>query len=55
MFSTISTGPADREPDLQAAQCRYRCGEPEDALDWGFSGVMVRGSGMAWDLRRAQP
>lgn len=27
----------------------------EDALDWGFSGVMVRGSGMAWDLRRAQP
>lgn len=28
---------------------------PQDALDWGFSGVMVRGSGMAWDLRRAQP
>ena len=28
---------------------------PEDALAWGFSGVMVRGSGMAWDLRRAQP
>ncbi|MCC6304021.1 MAG: NADH-quinone oxidoreductase subunit D [Rhodobacteraceae bacterium] len=27
----------------------------EDALNWGFSGVMVRGSGMAWDLRRAQP
>ena len=27
----------------------------QDALDWGFSGVMVRGSGMAWDLRRAQP
>jgi NADH-quinone oxidoreductase subunit D len=27
----------------------------EDALKWGFSGVMVRGSGMAWDLRRAQP
>ncbi len=24
-------------------------------LDWGFSGVMVRGSGHAWDLRRAQP
>ncbi|TRD21500.1 NADH-quinone oxidoreductase subunit D [Palleronia caenipelagi] len=23
--------------------------------DWGFSGVMVRGSGFAWDLRRAQP
>ena len=27
----------------------------EEALDWGFSGIMVRGSGMAWDLRRAQP
>ena len=27
----------------------------QDALDWGMSGVMVRGSGMAWDLRRAQP
>jgi NADH-quinone oxidoreductase subunit D len=26
-----------------------------DALAWGFSGVMVRGSGLAWDLRRAQP
>ncbi|MDX2234939.1 MAG: NADH-quinone oxidoreductase subunit D [Hyphomonadaceae bacterium] len=28
---------------------------PEEATAWGFSGVMVRGSGMAWDLRRAQP
>ena len=27
----------------------------EDILNFGFSGVMVRGSGMAWDLRRAQP
>ncbi|MGB3810922.1 MAG: NADH-quinone oxidoreductase subunit D [Parvibaculum sp.] len=27
----------------------------QDALDWGFSGVMARGSGMAWDLRRSQP
>jgi NADH-quinone oxidoreductase subunit D len=26
----------------------------KEALDWGFSGVMVRGSGMAWDLRRSQ-
>ncbi|MFN4355598.1 NADH-quinone oxidoreductase subunit D [Parvibaculum sp.] len=26
-----------------------------EALEWGFSGVMVRGSGMAWDLRRSQP
>ena len=27
----------------------------EDILNWGYSGVMVRGSGFAWDLRRAQP
>ncbi|GHA10508.1 NADH-quinone oxidoreductase subunit D [Devosia pacifica] len=27
----------------------------EDAWSWGFSGVMVRGSGAAWDLRKSQP
>ncbi|MBL9064415.1 NADH-quinone oxidoreductase subunit D [Tabrizicola sp.] len=27
----------------------------KDIQDWGYSGVMVRGSGLAWDLRRAQP
>ena len=27
----------------------------EDIQNYGFSGVMVRGSGLAWDLRRAQP
>ena len=27
----------------------------QDAYDWGFSGVMVRGSGIPWDLRRNQP
>ncbi|WP_425062609.1 NADH-quinone oxidoreductase subunit D [Pyruvatibacter mobilis] len=27
----------------------------EDVFNWGFTGVMVRGSGMAWDLRRSQP
>ena len=27
----------------------------QDILDYGFSGVMVRGTGLAWDLRRAQP
>jgi NADH-quinone oxidoreductase subunit D len=26
-----------------------------DAWNWGFSGVMVRGSGAPWDLRKAQP
>jgi NADH-quinone oxidoreductase subunit D len=25
------------------------------AWEWGFSGVMVRGSGAAWDLRKSQP
>jgi NADH-quinone oxidoreductase subunit D len=27
----------------------------EDCWKWGFSGVMVRGSGAAWDLRKSQP
>ncbi len=27
----------------------------DQAWEWGFSGVMVRGSGAAWDLRKAQP
>ena len=28
---------------------------PERAMQLGFSGPMLRGSGIAWDLRRAQP
>lgn len=27
----------------------------DDAWAWGFSGVMVRASGAAWDLRKSQP
>lgn len=27
----------------------------QDALEWGFSGVMLRGSGIPWDLRKTQP
>ena len=26
-----------------------------DAIAWGFSGVILRGSGIPWDLRRSQP
>ena len=31
------------------------CVSVQEALDWGFSGVMLRGSGVAWDLRATQP
>lgn len=27
----------------------------DDAIKWGFSGVMARGSGLIWDLRKTQP
>ena len=28
---------------------------PDQALAWGFSGPVLRGSGIPWDLRRSQP
>jgi len=27
----------------------------KEAKNWGFSGVMLRGSGVSWDLRKSQP
>lgn len=27
----------------------------KDAVEWGFSGVLLRGSGIPWDLRKSQP
>ncbi len=27
----------------------------EQAFEWGFTGVMLRGSGVPWDLRKSQP
>jgi NADH-quinone oxidoreductase subunit D len=27
----------------------------EEALAWGFTGVMIRGCGLPWDLRKSQP
>lgn len=29
--------------------------KPQDALDWGLSGPVLRSAGVAWDLRRSQP
>jgi NADH dehydrogenase (ubiquinone) Fe-S protein 2 len=27
----------------------------QQACDWGFSGVLLRGTGFTWDLRKSQP
>jgi NADH:ubiquinone oxidoreductase subunit C len=50
-----SRKPAHRQPHLQAAQRRHRRRHARGRWRWGFSGVMVRGSGAAWDLRKRSP
>ncbi len=35
--------------------CEIGVVDKQTILDWGFSGVMVRGSGIPWDLRKSQP
>jgi NADH-quinone oxidoreductase subunit D len=39
----------------QARLCSVGIVSKETALSWGFSGVMARGSGLVWDLRKTQP
>jgi len=40
---------------METKACRYGVVTADQAMDWGFSGVMARGSGISWDLRKTQP
>ena len=46
---------AGGKPHLQAAQCGHRQCQPRTGPCLGMTGVMLRSTGLAWDLRRAQP
>lgn len=35
--------------------CDIGVATKDEALDWGFSGPMLRSTGFAWDLRKAEP
>ncbi|EFX77986.1 hypothetical protein DAPPUDRAFT_305286 [Daphnia pulex] len=52
----------EREKIMEFSECIWKqrtvdigIVSAEDALHYGFSGVMLRGSGIKWDLRKTQP
>jgi NADH-quinone oxidoreductase subunit D len=47
--------PADRQPHLEAAPGRHRRGHARARAQPGLHRPMLRGSGIAWDLRKKQP
>ena len=54
-LSTTSTTCSPATASSSSATSTSASSSLEDAWAWGFSGVMVRGSGIAWDLRSSQP
>ena len=54
-WSTTSTACSPTTASSSSATSTSASSSLEDAWAWGFSGVMVRGSGAAWDLRKSQP
>jgi NADH-quinone oxidoreductase subunit D len=47
--------PADRQPHLEAAHRGHRRGHARARAEPGLHRPMLRGSGIAWDLRKNQP
>lgn len=40
---------------LETASGRYGIVTAKEAINYGFTGVMLRGSGVAWDIRKNLP